>query len=94
MDCSGRQLPQELRDYVDEHILRQRTSPQLRDEVVSKIIDTADELADSSEGPTNKLLRTLMFPIDHSGISCSILLEMHRSVSNLSVIQLTKMPAT
>ena len=69
MDFSGRQLPQKLKDYADEHILKQRTSPQLRDEVVSKIIDTAEELADSSEGPTNKLLRTLMFPIDHSGIA-------------------------
>ena len=69
MDFLGRQLPQELRDYADEHILKQRTSPQLGDEVVSKIIDTAEELADSSEGPTNKLLRTLMFPIDHTGIA-------------------------
>lgn len=69
MDFSGRQLPQELRDYADEHILKQRTSPQLGDEVVSKIIDTAEELADSSEGPTNKLFRTLMFPIDHTGIA-------------------------
>ncbi|KAL9135812.1 MAG: hypothetical protein Q9175_002988 [Cornicularia normoerica] len=69
MDFSGRQLHQELRDYADEHILKQRTSPQLGDEVVSTIIDTAEELADSSEGSTNKLLRTLMFPIDHTGIA-------------------------
>ena len=39
------------------------------DDVVSKIIDIAEELADSSEGPTNKLLRTPMFPIDHTGIA-------------------------
>ncbi|KAF7509570.1 hypothetical protein GJ744_007970 [Endocarpon pusillum] len=69
MDLSGRRLPQKLRDYADEHILKQRTSPQLGDEVISEIIDTAEELADSSEGPTNKLLRTSMFPIDHSGIA-------------------------
>ena len=69
MDFSGRQLPQELRDYADKHILKQRTSPQLGDEVVSKIIDTAEELADSSEGPINKLLRTPMFPIDQTGIA-------------------------
>ncbi|KAL9124107.1 MAG: hypothetical protein Q9217_006531 [Psora testacea] len=69
MDFSGRQLPQELRDYADKYILKQRTSPQLGDEVVSKIIDTAEELADSSEGLTNKLLRTLMFPIDRTGIA-------------------------
>ena len=69
MDFSGRQLPQELRDFADKHILKQRTSPQLGDEAVSKIVDTAEELADSSEGPTNKLLRTPMFPIDHTGIA-------------------------
>lgn len=69
MDFSGRQLPQELRDFAEEHILKRRTSPQLEDEVVSKIIDTAEELADSSGGPTNKLLRTPMFPVDHAGIS-------------------------
>ena len=68
MDFSGRQLPQELRDFADEHILKQRTSPQLGDEVVSKIVNTTEELADSSEGPISKLLRTPMFPIDHAGI--------------------------
>lgn len=69
MDYSGRQLPRELRDYADEHILKRRTSPQLGDEVGSKIIDTAEELADSSAGLTNKLLRTLMFPVDHPDIA-------------------------
>jgi len=69
MDFSGRRLPQELRVFADEHILNQRTSPQLEDVVVSKVIDTAEELADSSEGPINKLLRTPMFPIDHTGIA-------------------------
>ena len=69
MDFSERQVPQELRDYADKHILKQRTSTQLGDEVVSKIIDTAEELADSSEGPMSKLLRTPMFPIDQTGIA-------------------------
>lgn len=69
MDFSGRQLPQKLRDYVNNHILKQRRSPQLEPEVVSKIIDTAEELADSSEGSTNKLLRTSMFPLDQPGIT-------------------------
>ncbi|KAL9115527.1 MAG: hypothetical protein Q9227_000848 [Pyrenula ochraceoflavens] len=69
MDFSGRQLPQKLRGFVDQHILKPRTSPQLGDELVSKVVDTAEELADSSEGPVNKLLRTPMFPIDHTGIA-------------------------
>lgn len=69
MDFSGRQLPQGLREFANEYILKQRASPQLKDEMVSQIIDTAEELADSSEGPINKLLRTAMFPIDHAGIA-------------------------
>lgn len=69
MDFSGRQLPQELRDYTDEHILKRRMSPQLEDDVTSKIIDIAEELADSSEGPIYKFLRTPMFPTDHTGIA-------------------------
>jgi hypothetical protein len=69
MDFSGRQLPPELRDFAEQHILRRRKSPELEDEVVSKIIDTAEQLADSSEGPTSRLLRTPMFPIDHAGIA-------------------------
>ena len=69
MDFSGRQLPQELRDFANECILKQRLSPQLGDDVVSKVVNVAEELADSSEGPTNKLLRTPMFPIDHAGIA-------------------------
>ena len=32
-------------------------------------LDTAEVLADKSEGPTNYLLSMPMFPIDHAGIS-------------------------
>lgn len=68
IDYSGKQMPQDLREYTNTHILKQRESPQLGDDSVSKVIETAEELADSTEGPTTKLIRTAMFPFEHSDI--------------------------
>jgi len=69
LDYSGRKMPEDLRTFADTRILKQRGSPQLGDEAVSKVIDTVEELADSTEGPTAKLIRTDMFPFDRPGIS-------------------------
>lgn len=69
LDYSGRRIPQELRTFADTKILKQRESPQLEDEAVSKVIDTAEELADSTEGPTAKLIRTDMFPFERPGLA-------------------------
>ena len=68
LDYSGRQMPEELRSFASTQILKQRESPQLEDEGVSKVIDAVEELADSTEGPTAKLIRTDMFPFEHPGI--------------------------
>lgn len=67
LDYSGRQMPEELRTFASTQILKQRESPQLGDEAVSKVIDTMEELADSTEGPTAKLIRTDMFPFECPG---------------------------
>ena len=69
LDYSGRQMPEELRTFARTQILKQRESPQLDDETVSKVIDTVEELADSTEGPTAKLIRTDMFPFECPGIA-------------------------
>ena len=69
MDYSGKQMSQDLRKYANTRILKQRNSPQLEDDLVSKVIETAEELADSTEGPTTKLIRTAMFPLDRSDIA-------------------------
>ena len=69
LDYSGRQMPQELRTFASTQILKQRGSPQLGDEAVSKVIDTVEELADSTEGPSAKLIRTDMFPFERPGIA-------------------------
>lgn len=69
LDYSGRQMPEELRTFASTQILKRRESPQLGDERVSKVIDTMEELADNTEGPTAKLMRTDMFPFEHPGIA-------------------------
>ena len=68
LDYSGRQIPEELRKHINTRILKQPESPELDDDSVSKVIKVAEELAESAEGPTMKLLRTAMFPIERDGI--------------------------
>jgi len=67
MDLSGRKIPQELTP-LKERILQKRSSPQLDDRAVFAVMDTAEELAYNSEGPTNKILRTPMFPLGYGGL--------------------------
>ena len=69
LDYSGRQMPEELKTFASTQILKQRESPQLGDETVSKVMDTVEELADSTEGPTAKLIRTDMFPFERPGLA-------------------------
>ncbi len=69
LDYSGRQMPEEWKTFTNNQILKQRESPQLGDKAVSKVIDTAKELADSTEGPTAKLIRTDMFHFDRPGLA-------------------------
>ena len=68
MDPSGRKIPQELK-ALKERILQKRSSPQLDDEAVFGVMDAAEELAYNSEGPTNKILRTPMFPLGYGGLA-------------------------
>jgi len=67
MDLSGRKIPQELTP-LKERILQKRSSPQLDDQAVFAVMDAAEELAYNSEGPTNKILRTPMFPLGYGGL--------------------------
>lgn len=69
MDYSGRQIPADLKAFVGAHILKQRDSPPLGDDAVATVIDVAEELADSTQGPTARLMRTEMFPFDRPGIA-------------------------
>lgn len=67
MDLSGRKIPQELVS-LKERILQKRASPQLDGPAVNAVMDIAEDLAYNSEGPTNKILRTSMFPLDYGGL--------------------------
>lgn len=67
MDLSGRKIPKELTP-LKERILQKRSSPQLDDSAVFSVMDAAEELAYNSEGPTNKILRTPMFPLGYGGL--------------------------
>lgn len=67
MDYSGRKMAKEVREFADTQILKQRES-QLGDDAVSEVIETAEELADNTEGPISKLIRTPMFPLGRFGI--------------------------
>ena len=67
MDLSGRKIPEELVP-LKERILQKRSSPQLDDQAVFAVMDVAEELAYNSEGPTNKILRTPMFPLGYGGL--------------------------
>lgn len=67
MDLSGRKIPEELTP-LKERILQKRSSPQLDDQAVFEVMDAAEELAYNSEGPTNKILRTPMFPLGYGGL--------------------------
>lgn len=64
---SGRKIPEELTP-LKVRILQKRSSPQLDDEAVFAVMDAAEELAYNSEGPTNKILRTPMFPLGYGGL--------------------------
>lgn len=66
LDLSGRKMPAEVREYANTQILMRRQSPQLGDDSVSKVIETAEELADMAENP--QLIRTDMFPLKRVGI--------------------------
>ncbi|MCJ1395232.1 hypothetical protein MMC18_008115 [Xylographa bjoerkii] len=61
MDSSGRKIPKELK-LLKERILQQRSSPQLDDEAVFEVMDTAEELAYSSEEGENTQWNTIALP--------------------------------
>ena len=68
MDLSGRGMPQNLKDFIKTDILKER-SPTLDDAAVNEVIDTALEIAESTEGPTNTIIRSHMFPLKHAGVA-------------------------
>jgi hypothetical protein len=68
MDCRGRKIPENVRALVDIHILKERSSPPLMQESVLETVETAEDLADSTEGKVSDLIRTPMFPVKRRNI--------------------------
>ena len=81
IDPSGRKIPKELENLKSE-ILKQRSSPQLDEEAIFGVMDTAEELAYSSEGPTNKILRLGMVAWQRAVVLHGILL-LCRTIPNV-----------
>jgi len=67
MDLLGRKIPKEFTP-LKERILQKRFSSQLDDQAVFAIMNATKKLAYNLEGPTNKILRTPMFPLGYSGL--------------------------
>lgn len=68
LDLSGRKIPEELLP-LKSRILQRRGSPELDERAVFAVMDVAEELAYSSEGPMNRILRTPMFPLEYGGLA-------------------------
>ncbi|KAK1823155.1 hypothetical protein LTR12_002458 [Friedmanniomyces endolithicus] len=68
LDVTGRRIPDDLRTFVDEQILQQRSSPQLNDTDVALVFDTVEEITDTSEAVVKRLTQTAMFPFTRQGL--------------------------
>ena len=68
MDPTGRDMPKEVREMMDTKVLKGRSSPELSEDAVEKILDMAVDLANSAGANVSDLLSTEMFPIAHPDI--------------------------
>ena len=62
IDHKGEKIPQELRDFLGSHILKERSS-KLSGEAIAEVVEVAVKLADSPEGNVYNLADTAMLPI-------------------------------
>ena len=62
MDHTGDKIPEELRKFLDADILKRRTS-RVSPEAVAATVNTAVNIADSTEGNMYDLVGTAMFPV-------------------------------
>lgn len=69
MDRSARKIAPDLKTYIEELVKRKRSSPPLKQEELDSVIEIAEEVADSSEGPVHRIFDTPMFPVNRAGIA-------------------------
>lgn len=69
IDYTGVRIPEELRGFLDLHILKER-STKLSAEAISRAVETALKTADDPEYNIYNLTNTAMFPIKRPDIGC------------------------
>ncbi|KAL9101203.1 MAG: hypothetical protein Q9163_003521 [Psora crenata] len=68
MDHTGGEMPKEIREMMDTHILKGWSSPSLPEKKVLDVIRKAVSLANSAEPKVTSLIRTDMLPLDRPGL--------------------------
>ncbi|KAI9707066.1 MAG: hypothetical protein M1836_000026 [Candelina mexicana] len=69
IDPSGRRMPKDIRDLVDTHILKARSSPELTQEELLEAKDAVEGVWDHAEPKASELIRTKAFPVKRRGIA-------------------------
>ena len=67
IDQTGKQIPKELRTFIDGTILKKRRM-ELSPKEIAATIDTAVGIADSAEGKVHDLIGTAMFPVKRNDV--------------------------
>ena len=62
-------MPKEIKELLDTHILKGRSSPPLTQEEVLEVVETAEDLMDSAESKASDLIKSKAFPVKPHGIA-------------------------
>ena len=62
-------MPKEIKDLLDEHILKERDSPPLTDAEVFEVVETAEDLLDYAESKASDIMETKAFPAKRRDIA-------------------------
>lgn len=69
MDTLGNRIPQEVRDFVDKHIRKERGSPPLGDDEKARINAQIERSWNKAEGMVADILKTPLFPLEAPDIA-------------------------
>lgn len=69
IDPSGKRMSDDIRNLVNTHILKRRSSPDLTQEELLEVKDTVESVWNSAESRASDLIRTKAFPTKRHGIA-------------------------
>jgi hypothetical protein len=69
IDNSGRKIPDDVRDFVNKHIRKARTSPGLEEEEQDSIVKMIEEIWDSPEATISDIIKPPLFPITEPALA-------------------------